>query len=616
MQTIPLSKLTISEKYNVRKTDGDKGLEELVASIKAHGLLENLVVINGDNDNYEVIAGGRRLRALKILEDKHELPNSCDIPCEVVAAGSAEEISLAENMVRTPMHPADQFEAWVKLIETGMSAADIAARFGVSDTLVLQRLKLGRVSPKLMQAYRDEKINLEALMAFTLADDHEKQEELFERIKDNSWTLSNPNSIRNALTEESVRNNSRIAKFVGVDAYVEAGGIIRKDLFEEDVYFDNPTLLEELAANKLQQKADEVKGKWKWSEPLFELDYEERGKYKSIHPHLINEVPEELLSKQEELESQIDAVDYSSNEDYEKVRALRSELGALEEQLESYKGFSDEEHAIGGCIVSIGHNGDFQITEGLVKPEDAKSLQGSSENSNSGSKAKAEPQRYSNALVDRLKNYRLHSVKMAMANDYETAFDAALYMMCCKSFKQYYNNSWLKVQCEEYHYPYSLLKEDETCIEIEAREKKLYNKLPLSWMNIKNPVEQFEAFCKLNEKQKQKLFAACVSKSLQPQLSTEQTASPVFEAIAKRMNVDVAKDWRPTGDNFLNRVTKSEVLTTGKETIGEDWVHEHQKKPKGDVVSVLNAAFNKPGKKQFNEEQLEALSSWLPEGMK
>ena len=82
------------------------------------------------------------------------------------------------------------------------------------------------------------------------------------------------------------------------------------------------------------------------------------------------------------------------------------------------------------------------------------------------------------------------------------------------------------------------------------------------------------------------------------------------------MNVDVAKDWRPTGDNFLNRVTKSEVLTTGKETIGEDWVHEHQKKPKGDVVSVLNAAFNKPGKKQFNEEQLEALSSWLPEGMK
>ena len=102
MQSIPLKKLTISKKYNVRKTDSDKGLEELIASIKAHGLLENLVVISSDNDNFEVVAGGRRLRALNMLHENREL-NDNGIQCEVVDASNAEEISLAENMVRTPI---------------------------------------------------------------------------------------------------------------------------------------------------------------------------------------------------------------------------------------------------------------------------------------------------------------------------------------------------------------------------------------------------------------------------------------------------------------------------------------------------------------------------------
>jgi ParB family chromosome partitioning protein len=83
------------------------------------------------------------------------------------AAASAliSEISLAENVVRVPMHPADQFEAFRTVIENGSSIADVAARFGVSEDIVEKRLKLGRFSPAILKAYRAEEIGLEQAQA-------------------------------------------------------------------------------------------------------------------------------------------------------------------------------------------------------------------------------------------------------------------------------------------------------------------------------------------------------------------------------------------------------------------------------------------------------------------
>lgn len=52
------------------------------------------------------------------------------------------EASLAENVVRQDMHPADQFEAFHALHQGGTGIEDIAARFGVSAHTVRQRLRL------------------------------------------------------------------------------------------------------------------------------------------------------------------------------------------------------------------------------------------------------------------------------------------------------------------------------------------------------------------------------------------------------------------------------------------------------------------------------------------
>ena len=74
------------------------------------------------------------------------------------------------------MHPADEFDAFRKLADKGMPAADIAARIGVTEKVVLQRLKLARVSPVVIRAYREDKISLEFVMAFAVTDDHKRQE--------------------------------------------------------------------------------------------------------------------------------------------------------------------------------------------------------------------------------------------------------------------------------------------------------------------------------------------------------------------------------------------------------------------------------------------------------
>ena len=167
IKMIPLTALVPSP-ANVRKTGTMNGIEELAASIEAHGLLQNLQVRETASGKFEVVAGGRRLAALKLLAKRKALAKDAPIGCNVLSGEDATEISLAENEMRQAMHPADQFEAFKALIDAGHGIEDIAARFGVTPTVVRQRLKLAAVSPKLMALYREAGMTLDQLMAFTV----------------------------------------------------------------------------------------------------------------------------------------------------------------------------------------------------------------------------------------------------------------------------------------------------------------------------------------------------------------------------------------------------------------------------------------------------------------
>lgn len=101
--------------------------------------MQNLTVILArDGEHYEVVAGGRRLDALKLLAKKHRISEDWAVPCLLVADASARTVSLTENVQREAMHPADQFEAFAALVAEGRAIEDIAADFSVTP-LVVQR---------------------------------------------------------------------------------------------------------------------------------------------------------------------------------------------------------------------------------------------------------------------------------------------------------------------------------------------------------------------------------------------------------------------------------------------------------------------------------------------
>lgn len=263
IQTIPLNRL-VHSKANVRKTGRGRALEGLMASIAAHGLRQNLNVRLTSGNRFEVVAGGRRLEALRRLAAGGEIDKTLPVNCLVLENGEdAAELSLVENAIREDMHPDDQCAAFAALVGQGMPVEDVAARFGVTPTVVRQRLRLAGVTPALRVRYREGELTLAQMMAFALVDDHTRQEAVWAELAE--WNRS-PEAIRRALTSEGLSANHRLSRFVGLDAYEAAGGVVLRNLFEEEppVLADG-ALVERLATEKLDAEAAALRAEgWKW----------------------------------------------------------------------------------------------------------------------------------------------------------------------------------------------------------------------------------------------------------------------------------------------------------------------------------------------------------------
>jgi ParB family transcriptional regulator, chromosome partitioning protein len=272
------------------------------------------------------------------------------------------------------MHPADQFEAFKKLAEErGFGAEEIAARFGVTPHVVRQRLRLGSVSPKLMQVYRDGGLTLEQLMAFAITEDHARQEAFHERLSYNR----DASTIRRLLTETDVAATDRRAVFVGVEAYTEAGGTILRDLFTEDRggYFEDVALLDLLVTAKLGREADalrEAEG-WKWTE--VHLDLPHAHGMRRTYPRPV-ELSDEDQAALEAARCEVDQLaewNQTADELPDHVDARLCELEAVSERLEAKRqAYDPDDITRGGAFVILNHDGMVRIERGFVRAEDEK----------------------------------------------------------------------------------------------------------------------------------------------------------------------------------------------------------------------------------------------------
>ncbi|RMJ47578.1 chromosome partitioning protein ParB, partial [Pseudomonas aeruginosa] len=123
-------------------------------------------------------------------------------------------------------------------------------------------------------------------MLCPFADDHAAQEATFYGAPE--WQRS-PSKLRERLTEREIDAAHALVRFVGLDAYRQAGGGIRRDLFAEGdagTYLTDTAVLETLVRDKLATLAEDVRAEgWAWVEAVPHLAYEERQAFQNAPRH-------------------------------------------------------------------------------------------------------------------------------------------------------------------------------------------------------------------------------------------------------------------------------------------------------------------------------------------
>lgn len=285
-------------------------------------------------------------------------------------------MSLTENVMRAALHPADEFGAFAALIAEGFDGAEVARRFGTTLRHVEQRMKLAAVSPTLLRTYRAGDMTLDQLMAFTVVDDHTRQEQAWDR--GSGFRDLSPRGIRMALLCEHVPTTDKLARFVGLDSYEAAGGVVVRDLFSDDqggAWLADPELLRRLAAERMQAEADALSAEgWAWVEAFETFPYSgfyTHGRVYSRPLPLSEEDRAELAALTERRDATLTALEAAPED-----AALSGELATVEAAIgvlhEREWGFTAVDKERAGCAVRLTHEGKVKVERGLIRPEDVR----------------------------------------------------------------------------------------------------------------------------------------------------------------------------------------------------------------------------------------------------
>ncbi|HTV30538.1 MAG TPA: ParB N-terminal domain-containing protein [Xanthobacteraceae bacterium] len=624
---IPLNKLKKSPKNARKIPHSEAEIEALAASIAAKGLLQNLVVEPERNANdretgcYLVSIGeGRRLAQL-LRAKRKEIKKTEPIRCVLDTANDAHEISLAENVIRTNMHPADQFEAFKKLAEErALSAEDIAARFGVTPQVVRQRLRLAAVSPTLMQVYRNGGLSLEQLMAFAITDDHARQEQVFDNLSYNK----DASIIRRMLTETHVSGRDRRARFVGTEAYEAAGGAIVRDLFSEDYggYFADAGLLDWLVREKLQSIAADVRESegWKWAEA--HIDYPHAHGMRRVYPHPVSLSPEdeEWLKA---VQAEFDALTAEYEDAEELPDDVDAKFGELEAEIERLAAKQEAYEAtdIGrsGVFVVLNHDGTARLERGFVRPGDEQptesdAIYGEGSSAQDGEQTSGDPvsptpiagddepqteKGLSDLLVCDLTAHRTLGLRVALGESPDVALLAMIHALVAQTFFEGYDlGGCLSVKSER-----PSLAGHADGIEDTAAAKALADRHGTWARQLPRDVGDLWPFIVgLDADSRMALFAHCIAltvNAVRAPWDKSPRAWATADAIAEAVGLDMTAFWTPTVRSYFGRVSKARILEAVREAASDDAAAQMANMKKQPMAEAA--------------EQLLTGTGWLPE---
>ena len=643
---IPFNKLLLSA-CNVRRIKAGVSIEQLADDIARRTLLQSLTVrpvLDADGAEtgmFEIPAGGRRYRALELLVKQKRLAKTAPIPCVIREGGIPEEDSLAENVQRAPLHPLDQFRAFLALRERGQSEEEIATAFFVAVSVVKQRLRLASVSPKLLDAYAQDGMTLDQLMAFTVSGDWERQEQVWERLAA-SYTKE-PYVIRRLLTEGAVRASDKRARFVGVEAYEAEGGAVLRDLFQGDDggWLQDVALVERLVAERLEHEAEAVRAEgWHWVEVAPEFPY---GHHFGLRRLRGDEVPltAEQEAEREALQAEYDQLE-ETHADMDLPEAVEQRLAGIEAALSAFDDlpevFDRAEVARAGAFLSIDGEGRLRVERGYVRPEDELPVAAEPELEADGSvdspdgdatgTEPAMPMRVEtdgstvhagpvpvldreedegirplpDPLLTELTAHRTLALRVALGEHREVAFLAALHVFCLRVFYSCGLNSCLELDVKSATFTAQAPGLNDTAPASILTDRHQFWRATMP----KHPEDLWDALSRFDGPEREALFAHCVGLSVNAvheAYNRRPKALAHADVLAQAVGLNMAAaGWVPTVDSYLGRVTKARIVQAVREAKGDQAAQALEPLKKGEMSEKA--------------QELLAGASWLPEPLR
>ena len=567
VQLLPYASLSATP-LNVRRVlHTEKEVEELADSIEAVGILQNLIGVAQDDGTIGIVGGEGRRRATGILVQRGVIdPQTPYVPVKVIPVEMAVVASMTENGQRKNMHPAEQIVGFRTLAQEGKTASQIAALLGYGHRHVQRCLKLANLAPSLLDALGRDELTLEQCGVLTLADTHERQEQVW---KEAVRTWGNPavQTLRRMVVDDKLAISHPMFVFVGEKAYTDAGGELTRDLFSDaDSTFADASLVKSLLDAKLSILAMQIKQEqgWGWAESrLTELREhgEDDAQYRFAMPRAVLTDEEKLRIC--ELEERSEA-----SETHDDEYALQQEIDDIFHAAK-YREATPEFRAAHGIWVSW-DGSDFQVQPGIRRltdedrqqEEEARQARENESNLLTYTAPDIPADSYPATLVKAMSAERTLAVQAELAGRPDVSVALLTWTLCMKMFSRKCHGRRQEplrayVSTNQHHLS-SLApsgEEGRALMTLNAQREAFQATLPEEWDR------DFTWLLSWSPEQVNALLGFCAAHGidgLQERLYNRTDASEL-DNLEAALDFDLRKWWQPDAENYFGKIKITQI---------------------------------------------------------